>query len=273
MGYIYKITNTINNKCYIGVTTKMNPYERWKAHKSAIKNGKGCPMLMKAFNKYGEEAFKFEILIICFDDDVFYYEEDYIKKYNSMSPFGYNVATGGKSGKNFLGKKHSEETKKKIGIKSSERFTNQEVRERARQIGIENSKKINMSKILRNSEKWKKVVQEGRIGGKNIIRTQEVKEKISNGLKRYYQDNNSPINRPTLNREKHSEILTKVNGRKISQHLLDGTQIAVFDSIVLASKGTGIGRRSIQSCAIGRTKKGGRFIWKYVDTQKELKDC
>ncbi len=33
MGYIYKITNTKNNKCYIGVTTKKDVNERWSAHK------------------------------------------------------------------------------------------------------------------------------------------------------------------------------------------------------------------------------------------------
>lgn len=118
MGYIYKITNTNNNKCYIGVTSKSEVNERWSAHKSSIKRGIGCPLLMKAFNKYGEESFKFEVLIICFDEDVFKFEDEYIRKYNSLSPNGYNVAHGGKIGMSFLGMKHSDETKKKIGEKS-----------------------------------------------------------------------------------------------------------------------------------------------------------
>lgn len=80
MGYIYKITNTTNNKCYIGVTTKNNPNERWRGHKDSIKSGRGCPLLRGAFNKYGEDAFKFEVIIICFDEDVYNYEKEYILK-------------------------------------------------------------------------------------------------------------------------------------------------------------------------------------------------
>jgi predicted GIY-YIG superfamily endonuclease len=34
MGFIYKITNILSGKCYIGVTTKKDVNERWSAHKS-----------------------------------------------------------------------------------------------------------------------------------------------------------------------------------------------------------------------------------------------
>lgn len=269
MGYIYKITNTKNNKCYIGVTIKENPNERWCAHKSNIRNNRGCPLLMAAFKKHGEEAFKFEVLIICFDDDVYYYEEEYIKKYNSASPNGYNVAEGGKSGRNFLGKTHSEETKKKIGLKSKEYNSNPEVRERARQRMIE----LNRSgKIQRNTENWKKAVAEGRIGNKGGTRSEETKKKISESLKgRNYTSN--------INRQNHSEIMTKINGRKVSQFDMDGKLIATFDSIILASRSTTVHRNTIQAVTSGRNKTGGGFIWKYADIeerqnnkQKELKD-
>lgn len=36
MGYVYKITNIITNKCYIGETIKNNPYLRWNEHKQKI---------------------------------------------------------------------------------------------------------------------------------------------------------------------------------------------------------------------------------------------
>ncbi len=80
MGFIYKISNDINDKVYIGETIRHEPLLRWNAHKAAIKSGKGCPLLQKAVNKYGIEHFKFEVLIICFDDDVYKYEKEYIKK-------------------------------------------------------------------------------------------------------------------------------------------------------------------------------------------------
>jgi group I intron endonuclease len=265
MGYIYKITNTINKKCYIGITTKADPNDRWKGHISSIKNGKGCPLLMKAFNKYGEDSFKFEVIIICFDEDVFKFEAEYIRKYNSASPNGYNVAEGGKIGMSFLGRKHTDETKRKISVKSKEYTNRPESKERARQVAIEFNKTHNIGELLRNSENWKKAIKEGRIGNKGGKRDDRTKKKISEGLKKYFENNGSYINK-----EKHSQIMTKVNGRKVIQYSKDETQIASFDSIVLASKTTGIERRAIQSNLSGRSKSSGGFIWKY--TEKELKE-
>lgn len=270
MGYIYKITNTKNNKCYVGVTTKENPEHRWRDHKYAIKNGTGCPLLMAAFNKYGEEAFKFEVLIICFDEDVYKYEQTYINKYISMSPNGYNVAEGGKMGRNFLGRKHSEETKKKMGIKSINYNSSPEVRERARQRMIEFNKNNNVSELIQNSEKWQKALAEGRIGNKGGTHSEETKNKISESVKEYHKLNNNTLN---INQQTHSDIMTKAIGRKVSQFNKDGTLIATFNSIQLASKNTSINRNSIQSTAAGRANTGGGFIWKYADIEeKELKD-
>jgi group I intron endonuclease len=69
---------------------------------------------MNAFNKYGEESFRFDVLIICFDEDLYDYEKEYILKYNSFSPNGYNADEGGEFGGNFKGRKHTEESKNKI---------------------------------------------------------------------------------------------------------------------------------------------------------------
>jgi group I intron endonuclease len=179
MGYIYKITNIKNNKCYIGVTSKKDVNERWAAHKSSIKRGIGCPLLMKAFKKYGENSFKFEVLIICFDEDVFKFENEYIRKYNSSSPNGYNVVQGGKIGMSFLGMKHSEETKKKISEKSKEYNNRPEVKERSRQIAIELNRRINSGEIVRKSEKWHTALKEGRIGNRGGERDNETKNKIT----------------------------------------------------------------------------------------------
>ena len=64
--------------------------------------------------------------------------------------------------------------------------------------------------------------------------------------------------------------MTKVNGRKVIQYSQDGAYIASFDSILLASKATGIGKCAIQSNTSGRSKSSGGFIWKYAE--KELKE-
>jgi group I intron endonuclease len=165
MGYIYKITNTVNHKAYIGVTIRADVEHRWVQHKSAIRNGNGCPLLMKAFKKYGEDAFKFEVLIICFDEDVFRFENDYILKYNAMSPNGYNVAVGGLIGMSFLGRKHTEETKKILREKTKARSEKPEARKRASRVAIEFNKTHDIGELLRKSEKWQKALAEGRVGG------------------------------------------------------------------------------------------------------------
>jgi group I intron endonuclease len=205
MGYIYKITNTVNNKCYIGVTTATNPNERWRNHKSAIRANIGCPFLQTAFKKHGEDAFKFEVLIICFDEDVFKFENDYIVKYNSMIPNGYNAAEGGIRRPTFLGKTHTDETKKIMSEKSKEHNANQEVRDRARQNAIQFNATHNIGELMKKSEKWKKALAEGRIGAHS--KTEEGKKKISEGLKEYYKNN-------TVNLIKQISAIKKTNSKK-----------------------------------------------------------
>ena len=95
---IYKITNTINNKCYIGQTIK-SAEERWKEHKRSINiNHPNCinKTLYKAMRKYGIENFTFEVL----QDNIETYEQldkaeiYWINYYNSFVK-GYNETFGG----------------------------------------------------------------------------------------------------------------------------------------------------------------------------------
>jgi len=105
MGFIYKITNKINNQCYIGQTTN-SLEERWRKHKQTNSN---CRYLKNAFHKYGIDNFEFQLICICFDTDLNKFEIEYIKKHNSLVPNGYNLREGGENGG-----KHSIETKTKI---------------------------------------------------------------------------------------------------------------------------------------------------------------
>lgn len=263
MGYIYKITNIINNKCYIGETIQ-TPEKRWKDHKSAFKRNGGCTALKSAILKYGLENFKFEVLIICFDQDRLIYEKQYIKKYNSLAPNGYNILEGGQEG--VLGYKHSEETKKKISLKSKENSSKPEIKEMSRQRAIELNNRIKSGEIVKKSEKWYKALQEGRIGNKGGKTNEETKKKIREGLKKYFEHNSSS----PINKERHSEIMTKINGRKIEQYTKDNILVSYYDSIVLAGKATGIKPNTIQAAASGKMKTAFGFIWKYA-TEKNLK--
>jgi group I intron endonuclease len=106
------IKNKINNQCYIGQTIQ-NLEERWRQHKKISSN---CIYLKNAFKKYGFENFNFKLICICFDKDLNKFEIDYIKKYNSLVPNGYNLKKGGENGG-----KHNDETKLKISEKLKNR--------------------------------------------------------------------------------------------------------------------------------------------------------
>lgn len=102
LGAIYKITNLVNNKVYIGKTIR-NTKTRWQEHiqYSKLINRYDTP-LYRAIRKYNIENFSFEIL----EDNIKSLEElnqkekDYIIKYNSTShESGYNVAFGGDGGR------------------------------------------------------------------------------------------------------------------------------------------------------------------------------
>jgi group I intron endonuclease len=166
MGYIYKITNLVSGKCYIGETYQPNPQKRWKQHINSVCYKGGCPALKDAIKKYGLDSFKFEIVIICFDEDRFIYEKEYIKKYNCQVPNGYNILAGGIGGGGFGGKKHTEESIKKIsnGLKTF-RDNNPNHFDTYRERHQESMKNVDTSAAVKKSEKFRKAVEEGRVGG------------------------------------------------------------------------------------------------------------
>ena len=90
---IYKITNLINNKIYIGQT--VHPEKRWWEHKQRAKTHYDNYPIHLAINKYGAKNFSFEILEWTkqYDDE----EARLIQEYNSISPNGYNLIKGGHS--------------------------------------------------------------------------------------------------------------------------------------------------------------------------------
>lgn len=104
---IYKITNLINNKIYVGLTRRSIKI-RWLEHHSGTSP---CVLLRNAINKYGRENFKIETLEVVSDKDILAKKEiEYIQQLNSMAPFGYNLTSGGQN------PKMTTETKLKIGI-------------------------------------------------------------------------------------------------------------------------------------------------------------
>lgn len=105
---IYKIENTSNGKCYIGQS--VNIESRWTYHRYHLAKGDHINThLQRAYNK-SPESFEYEVLEECEIEQLNALEQFYIWLFNSTSnKFGYNLDTGGKSGRRL-----SDETKAKI---------------------------------------------------------------------------------------------------------------------------------------------------------------
>ena len=104
MGFIYKITNDINGKIYIGKTELPDPYKRWKEHLQDY-DRRRCEKrpLYAAMNKYGTEHFHFEVIEQT-DNTVERerYWIDTLRTYVGFSDCnGYNATLGG-DGKSYL---------------------------------------------------------------------------------------------------------------------------------------------------------------------------
>src|SRR6056300_1253974 len=112
--YVYKITNTVNNKVYIGKC------------ESGIDSYKGSGLLLKrAYEKYGEENFVKEILEDNIVDKSYLSDREkyWIGRYNSTNQkIGYNITEGGDGGDTLTNHPDIEEIKRKISDKGKRRI-------------------------------------------------------------------------------------------------------------------------------------------------------
>lgn len=243
MAYIYRILNKITQKCYIGESKCLNINRRWNQHKKTIEHNKGyCPALRDAVIKYGIENFIFTVIIVCFDDDRFKYEKEFIIKYNSVVPNGYNLTNGGEGGGGFQGKKHSEEIKNKI-------------------------KNTLKQKYIDNPELKKQLSERNKI----VMKNPEVKERIKLGIlnsDNYQRAIRAP--RPPTTKRKISESLKKYHNEnkikpiKIKQYDNNNDLLNEYTSISEASKESSVTRKAISLYLREKTKIAGGFIWKYA---------
>ena len=175
--YVYMHRNKINNKAYIGITSK-DPKDRWG--KNGYNYRKTQPVFYAAIKKYGWDNFDH----IVWANNLNKVEATYMeikliaifktncKKYKNPE-YGYNMTDGGEG---TLGLVHSDETKRIIGDKAKERYKFPE---------------DNPMYGRRHSEKTKKKMSEERQGqntGKDNSfygkqHTEESKRRISESLK------------------------------------------------------------------------------------------
>lgn len=108
---IYTIRNTKNGKVYVG--SSMNVRSRWYFHKNDLRKNKHHSLLLqRAWNKDGEDSFRFSIVEECDCSQLLAVEQSWIDRLNCADKrYGYNRSP---SAGNTAGIKRTEEFKKKI---------------------------------------------------------------------------------------------------------------------------------------------------------------
>lgn len=108
---IYKIRNVVNDNFYVGSTTDTRV--RFQAHKRRLKQGKHqSPHMQAAWNKYGEDCFKFEVVeVVDSPEDLHEAEQRWLDE-NVGKPHCYNLAVFADAP--MRGRKHTPETLAKI---------------------------------------------------------------------------------------------------------------------------------------------------------------
>ncbi len=200
--YIYKITNTVNNKVYIGQTKNKN--ERKHQHFCELRNNKHTNKhLQHSFNKYGEGNFTYEIIEHCDISNVDEREKYWISCFSSIDMrYGYNIEEGGCQTKNL-----SQFTRNKISKKAKERFQNPE----ERRLASERAKKRFQDPQQRE---WLRTVNKGRVHGDDF---RKKISQIHTGRKRP-QSTRDAISKALSNHVKTEEHCKNISKAKMGQN-------------------------------------------------------
>lgn len=242
MGYIYLITNMETKKQYVGQTICKDVERRWSQHRKC--DGKTIGRyLLAAYNKYGIENFKFQIICICFDEDCNKFEEEYVNKFNTLVPNGYNLRAGGMNSK-----QHPESIR----------------------LRVEKNKGIKYGPL---SENTKKKLSDGRLGNKNPNFgkkiTKERQTKLSERMKKIWQKRREDN---TFESHVSSNFIKgniSVNRKKVGKYDDSGNLLIEYESTIEAGLQTGILHSTIAKVCRGVKyyKKAGGFVWKFISDQ------
>lgn len=235
---IYKITNLINGKCYIGQTTK-SLEQRFKEHCS---NHSNCRAIKSALRKYGAENFKIETIVECSSiEELNEKEEYYIQFFNSLVPNGYNLTKGG------LNHEFTEETKRILSERGKGENNPFYGKKHSKET-IEYLRKLSTGK--KQSKETKLKMSLSRIGEKNHFygkKHNEKTKKILSETRKKYVGVKHPRAKPVLCIE---------------------TGI-IYPYIRKAQMETSISESHISSCCNGKLKTAGGYHWKYAKECEE----
>jgi group I intron endonuclease len=265
--FIYKTTNLVNGKIYIGQTIGDRP--------NYIGSGK---LLKAAINKYGKENFKREILEYC--DNVDHMNEReviWIARYDSTNQkIGYNLEHGGngkgkvneETKKKMRGRKVSEETIKKMSEAQKGRKVSEEHRKKlseatkGRKLSEQHRKKLSeVWKGRKHSEETIKKMSEAK---QNI--SEETRKRMSEAAKNRSEEHRKKLSEATKGRklsEEHIKKMSEAFKIKVIQLTLDNLKVKIWGGARDADK-FGFHHSAISACCKGKVKTHKGFKWMYL---------
>lgn len=252
--FIKKITNTVNGKAYIGQSVNID--KRWKEHvKSLNNNDSRCTLLQRAWNKYGQEAFNFEILELCSKEMLDEIEIKYINLYDSCNN-GYNIETGGNKNKRL-----ADSTKQKIGDANRGRIMSNETRKKMSESRIGNK---NGMYGKHHSEEAKRKMTNARLGKQGHPCSEELKEFLrqKNLGKVLSEETKRKISEAAIGREPYNKNKKAVYCVELNK---------VFYNPTAAGKEFNIRSSNIINCCNHIRKTCGGYHWEYA-TEEQYAD-
>lgn len=237
---IYKITNLINGKVYIGQSIDIK--RRWQDHRNKKYWRKRDYVLYRAFYKYGIENFSFEVLECCGMSDLDEREIFYIQKYNSFYK-GYNMTTGGQG----VVYPYTEEYRIK----------------RSRVAGGESIIQLTLDgQYIHEYFSIAEAEEVLSIPHENII-------KVLNG--QYKSAGNFVFVRKSIyNSEKDYSCKREKDIRPIKQYDLSGSFVREYPNQLVASKATGISNVTISATCLHKRKTAGGYQWAFVGDEEKI---
>jgi len=264
---IYKITNLVNNKFYIGSSSCF--YRRWDRHMYLLKNNKHSSIyLQRAFNKYGAQNFKFEVIKLCGKDELLQCEQWYL---DELKP-NYNVSDLARGGTVWW----TEERRKAQSINRTGKklnITQQERERRAENVKIAHkAKKVEISQYTKNGvfiKNWeclKEAADFLKINSNGISAVLKLKHNFAGGYRWTYKGEQLQPLIPS----KRIYLKEQPKIRKpVIQYSLEGDYINEFDSLTIAQEQTGVHIASIVRQIQGKVKRAGKFKWKFKNKEND----
>lgn len=237
---VYCHTNIVNGKQYIGIT-KRPPTKRWGLNGSRYFN----QAVGSAIRKYGWDNFTHEILAAGLTiDEAKAEERRLVKELGTMVPNGYNLTSGGETGK-------------EISESTRERLRNSRLGKTAIQSTREKISAIHKGKIV--SEETRRKLSEAR---KGLKESEEWRQHIGAGVRgRTWTDSQRENYLKSRVYAKGGDCKT---AKRVAKYTKDGILIEIYGSVSEAQASIG-NNHHVSECCMGKVGSAGGYVWKYVD--------